>query len=94
MIVYSEVFEVKYRTSISNYTLPYQKNPNLDYKFIAQKCKDIVQRLDFDGKLHIMDSSETKRLIYYFQYIKKNLYLVAATDHLEGLYEDQCTEQF
>ena len=41
-----------------------------------------------------MDSSENKTLIYYFKYVKKNLYLVSAIDHIPGIYEDQCKEVF
>jgi len=43
MIVHAQVFEVKYRTSLADFTLPYQTNPDLDYEFIAEKCKKLVE---------------------------------------------------
>ena len=42
----------------------------------------------FDDKTHTMDSSETNKLFYFFKYVKKNLFLIAACDHLPGIYED------
>ena len=41
-----------------------------------------------------MDSKENKTLIYYMKYVKKNLYLISAIDHIPGIYEDQCKEKF
>ena len=49
---------------------------------------------DFDDKLHLMNSSENKGLLYYFKYVKKNCILIAAIDHVPGLYESQHTEVF
>ena len=80
---------------MADYTLPYQTNHDLDYEFIAQKCEKLITDMeDFDDKLHIMKSSENKGLLYYFKYVKKNLILIAAVDHIPGLYEDQHTEVF
>ena len=74
---------------MADYTLPYQKNPDLDYEFIAQKCEKLIQGIqDFDGKLHQMDAKENKTLIYFFKYVKKNLYLISAIDHIPGIYEE------
>ena len=76
MIVYAQVFETKYRTSMADYTLPYQKNHDLDYEFIANKCENLVQGIgEFDARLHQMDSNENKTLIYYFKYVKKTCIL-------------------
>ena len=50
--------------------------------------------VDFDDKLHLMNSKENKGLVYYFQYVKKNLILIAAIDMVPGLYEEQLTEKF
>ena len=53
MIGYANVFEVKSRTSMADYTLPYQLNGKLDYDFIAQKCEKVIGNLeDFDDELH------------------------------------------
>lgn len=41
-----------------------------------------------------MDSLETERLFYYFQYVKKNLFLIAAIDWIPGIYESQVQELF
>ena len=80
---------------MADYTLPYQKNHDLDYEFIANKCENLVQGIgEFDARLHQMDSNENKTLIYYFKYVKKNLYLISAIDHIPGIYESQCTEKF
>ena len=43
----------------------------------------------FDDQLHQMPSKEHKGLVYYFRYVKKNLFLIAAVDKLPGLYDDQ-----
>ena len=97
MIVHSQVFEIKYKTSLADYTLPYQTNNDLDYDFIRQKFHNFVQKMeteDYDDKLHIMDCKEHKSLLIYFKYVKKNLLLVAAIDRVPGLYDDQLTEKF
>ena len=97
MIVHAKVFETKYRTLMAEHTLPYQSNYNLDYDFIAKKCDKVIREmLEFDGKLHQMDSSETKGLYYFFQYVKKNLIVIAAVDHAiaPGIFESQCKERF
>ena len=41
-----------------------------------------------------MDSNETKRLIYFWKYVKKNLILFSVVDHVKGIFEDQCIERF
>ena len=95
MIVYANVFEVKSRTSMADYTLPYQLNDKLDYDFIAQKCEKVIRNLeDFDDEVHQMDSRETKGLFYFFRYVKKNLWLISAIDMIPGLYEDQLKDMF
>ena len=95
MIIHSQVFETKYRTSMAEYTLSYQTNQELDYDFCKAKCWKLLNDIDeFDGKLHQMDSNETKRLIYFWKYVKKNLILFSVVDHVQGIYEDQCIERF
>ena len=80
---------------MADYTLPYQTNDNLDYNFIAEKCEKLMTEMPaFDDRQHHMRSNETKGLNYYFQYVKKNLYLFAVIDMIPGLYEDQLTEKF
>ena len=41
-----------------------------------------------------MDSAETKDLFYFFKYMKKNLFLIAAHDRQFAFYEDELKEQF
>ena len=41
-----------------------------------------------------MDSQETKDLFYFFKYVKKNLYLIAALDRQFAFYEDELKDQF
>lgn len=83
MIIHSQVFETKYRTSMAEYTLSYQTNQDLDYDFCKAKCLKLINDIDvFDAKLHQMDSSETKRLIYFWKYVKKNLILFSVVDHV------------
>ena len=41
-----------------------------------------------------MDSKETKDLFYFFQYMKKNMILIAALDRQFQFYEDELKEQF
>ena len=48
----------------------------------------------FDDKLHQMDSLETQDLFYFFKYVKKNLFLIAAIEMVPGLYEDQLEYRF
>lgn len=43
----------------------------------------------FDDNVHQYDSKETKDLFYFFKYVKKNLYLVAALDRQFAFYEDE-----
>ena len=45
--------------------------------------------IDFDPHTHQLDSKETKGLFYFFNYVKKNLYLFTAIDALPGDYEDE-----
>lgn len=53
MIIHSQVFETKYRTSMAEYTLSYQTNQDLDYDFCKAKCWKLINDIDeFDGKLH------------------------------------------
>ena len=88
MIVHAQLFEIKQRTEVASYTLPYHQNPNLDYEFIKKKCEKVTRDMvEFDNDLHQMDSRETKTLFYFFRYVKKNLFLMAAIDLLPGLYE-------
>ena len=97
MIVHAKVFETKYRTLMAEHTLQYQSNYNLDYEFIAEKCTKVIKEMEeFDGKMHQMDSRETKGLYYFFQYVKKNLIVIAAIDHAiqPGIFESQCRERF
>ena len=95
MIIHAQVFEINYKQSVADYTLPYQTNHDLDYDFIAQKCEKLIAEMeDFDDKTHLMDSKEHKGLLYYFKYVKKNLILIAAIDRDSGLYEEQHTEIF
>ena len=41
-----------------------------------------------------MDSLETDGLFYFFKYVKKNLFLIAAMEMVPGLYEDQLEYRF
>ena len=53
MIIHSQVFETKYRTSMAEYTLTYQTNHDLDYNFVKQKVWKLIYDIDeFDAKLH------------------------------------------
>ena len=89
MIVHAQVFEINYKTSVADYTLPYQTHHDFDYDFIAKKCETVITGMDeFDNKVHQMDSKETERLHYFFKYVKKNLILIAAMERLTHLYED------
>lgn len=75
--------------------MPFKKNTDLDYEFIAQKCDKVVEGIiDFDNDVHQMDSQETKDLFYFFKYVKKNLFLIAAMDRQFAFYEDEMKEQF
>jgi hypothetical protein len=68
---------------MAEYTLSYQTNQDLDYDFCKTKCLKLINDIDeFDAKLHQMDSSETKRLIYFWKYVKKNLILFSVVDHV------------
>ena len=87
MIVHAQVFEIKYRTSLADFTLPYQTNHNLDYDKIVNRCNSLVAEMEsFDDKLHHMPCPDHKGLMYYFKYVKKNLLLIAAVDYEAGLY--------
>ena len=53
MIVYSAVYQIGKRNKISEYALPFKKNEDLDYEFIARKCDEIVSGIiDFDNDVH------------------------------------------
>lgn len=41
-----------------------------------------------------MDSKETEDLFYFFKYVKKNLFLIAALDRQFAFYEDELQAQF
>ena len=89
MIVHSQVFETKYRTSMAEYTLQYQTNDNLDYNEIKDKVWKLIYDIDeFDDRLHQLDSPDTKRLFFFWKYVKKNLILFSAVDHVQGIFED------
>jgi len=93
MIVYGAVFQIRDRNRIADYALPFKKNADLDYDFIAEKCKSVVEGIiDFDNNIHQMDSKDTKDLFYFFKYVKKNLYLIAALDRQFAFYEDELKE--
>lgn len=95
MIVYAAVFQIGQRNRIAEYALPFKKNTDLDYEFIAQKCQSVVENLyEFDANVHQMDSKETKDLFYFFKYVKKNLFLIAALDRQFAFYEDELKAQF
>ena len=42
MIVYSAVYMIRDRNKIAEYALPFKKNKDLDYDFIAEKCDSVV----------------------------------------------------
>lgn len=87
MIVHAQVFEIKYKTSMADFTLNYQTNSNLDYDKIVNTCETLVADMTmFDDKLHHMPCPDHKGLMYYFRYVKKNLLLIAAVDVVPGLY--------
>ena len=95
MIVHAEVFGTRLRSSIADYTIPYRSRLDLDYEFIAKKCQQVVNGIEmFDDKVHQMDSRETEDLFYFFKYVKKNLFLIAAIEMVPGLYEDQLEYRF
>ena len=61
--------------------MPFKKNDDLDYDKIAEKCKSVTEGIiEFDNNVHQLDSKETKGLFYFFKYVKKNLFLIAALD--------------
>ena len=100
MIVYTGVYMTRSRKKIAEYALPFHKvrkqGETLDYEFIGERCDQIVQKdiIAFDNNCHQYDSKETKDLFYFFKYIKKNLYLVAALDRQFAFYEDELKDQF
>jgi len=95
MIVHAEVFGTRLRSSIADYTIPYQSRLDLDHDFIAKKCQQVVNGIEmFDDKVHQMDSKETDELFYFFKYVKKNLFFIAAIEMVPGLYEDQLEYRF
>ena len=95
MIVHAEIFGTRLRSSIADYTLPYPSRLDLDYEFVAKKCESVCSGIEmFDDKVHQMDSLETEDLFYFFKYVKKNLFLIAAIEMVPGLYEDQLEYRF
>ena len=95
MIVHAEVFGTRLRSSIADYTIPFQSRLELDYEFIAKKCQQVCSGIEmFDDKVHQMDSLETEGLFYFFRYVKKNLFLITAIEMVPGLYEDQLEYRF
>jgi len=93
MIVYGAVFQIRDRNKIADYALPFKKNTDLDYELIADKCQKITEGIiEFDNNVHQMDSKETKGLFYFFKYVKKNLFLIAALDQQFAFYEDELKE--
>ena len=90
MLLHSQVFEIKYKQSLADYTLTYQKNHALDYEAISQQCEQMVlEMINFDDRLHTYPCKQHEGLFYYFKYVKKNLLLISAIDGKDsGLYED------
>lgn len=80
---------------MASYTLPYQRNEDLDYGNIQKTChKTVEEMIDWDNRVHQMDSQENKGLIYFFRYLKKNLFLIAALDRQCAEYEEEMKEKF
>ena len=95
MIVHSEVYEI-----LSNSTMAQQTNRlsckyEIDMKEIKQKCHSLLSEIeDYDNELHQYDSKTQKEIHYFFKYLKKNMYLIAAFKRVHKLYEDEMKELF
>ena len=97
MIVHAQVFEIKHKSSLAEYTLSYQTNNDLDYGFIKDRCQKFFASMEmenYDDRRHMFEVKEQPSLLIYFRYVKKNLFLVTAIDREPGLYDDQLTEMF
>ena len=74
---------------MAEYTLSYQTNHDLDYNAVKDKVWKLIYDIDeFDDRLHQLDSPDTKRLYYFWKYVKKNLILFSVVDHVAGIFED------
>ena len=50
--------------------------------------------IDWDNRVHQMDSSESKNIFYFFKYVKKNMILIAALDRQFSFYETELKDMF